>query len=108
MNLGLPTPRVPLTRAIGYPPSSIACSRTLASFPSPGFRLERAEGLMRGDDRSCAGVAAEDIRVREGAGSEPLVTASTVPTVRPNNPSPNTELAAELSNGVPGFPAGDR
>jgi hypothetical protein len=54
------------------------------------------------------GALAEGIVVREDTGSEPLVTASTVPRVRPNNPNPNMELAAELSNGVPGFPAGDR
>ena len=35
------------------------------------------------------GVAAEDIEVREVAVSEPLVTASTVPTAHPSNPNPN-------------------
>jgi hypothetical protein len=52
-------------------------------------------------------VAPKDIEVREGARSEPLAKASTVPRPRPNNPSPNTEVAPEPNNGVPGFPSGD-
>ena len=37
------------------------------------------------------GLAAEDIQVREGAGSEPPVTANTAPSRRPTRkPSPNT------------------
>ena len=45
-------------------------------------------------------IAAKDIQVREGAGSEPPVTASTVPSPRPSDPNPNAE-AAECSNGGP-------
>ena len=54
------------------------------------------------------GVAAEDIQVREASGSDPPAKASTVPRARPNNPSPDTEVAPEPNNGAPGSPAGDR
>ena len=54
------------------------------------------------------GVAAEDIQVREDAGSEPPSKASTAPSPRPtSNPSPNTEVAEQPSNAGPGFPSGD-
>src|SRR5262249_7345153 len=55
------------------------------------------------------GVTAEDLQVREGADAEPdtPAKASTVPSPRPNNPSPNTEAGAQPSNGGPGFPSGD-
>ena len=52
-------------------------------------------------------IAPEDIHVREGTGTEPLVTANTVPRPHPNNPSPNTGAVAGHSNGEPGFPSGD-
>jgi hypothetical protein len=52
------------------------------------------------------GVPAGKIRVRVGAGSEPLARASTVPRLRPNTPSPNT---ADMKSkpAAPGFPSGD-
>jgi hypothetical protein len=50
------------------------------------------------------GLAAEDIQVTESAGSEPRVKVS---MVRPNNPSPNTEVAALPGNAGPDFPSGD-
>jgi hypothetical protein len=54
------------------------------------------------------GVSPDDIQVREGAVSEPLVTANTVPSPRPTkNPNPNTDPAALPSNAAPGFPSGD-
>jgi len=50
-------------------------------------------------------VAAEEIKMREGAGLEPSAKASTVP--RPPSPSPNTEAAEQPSNAGPDFPSGD-
>jgi hypothetical protein len=49
------------------------------------------------------GVPAEDIRVREGAGSDP--TASTDPSLRPNTPSPNT-AGTKSKPAAPGSPSG--
>jgi hypothetical protein len=54
------------------------------------------------------GVSPDDVQVREGSVSEPLVTANTVPSPRPTkNPNPNTDPAALPSNAAPGFPSGD-
>jgi len=59
------------------------------------------------------GLSAEDIQVRETGGSEPLVTANTVPaSTAPSpgptrNPSPNTEPVARPNSAGPGFPSGD-
>jgi hypothetical protein len=55
-------------------------------------------------------MAPDDIQVRGAAGSEPLVTANTVPSPRPTrnpNSSPNTAVAAQPSNAAPDFPSGD-
>jgi hypothetical protein len=55
------------------------------------------------------GLPAGDIQVRQGpgVGLDPPATANTVPSPRPNNPSPNTALAAQPSNAEPGSPSGD-
>jgi hypothetical protein len=56
---------------------------------------------------SVLGLPAENIQVKEGAGSEPLITASTVPSPRPSNPNPN-KAGMRSRRAVPGSPAGDR
>ena len=58
------------------------------------------------------GMGAEDIQVREPAGSEPPAKAITVPKVRPTNdpnpiPTPNSDPAADPSIDAQGSPAGD-
>jgi hypothetical protein len=47
-------------------------------------------------------VAPEDIQVREGAraGSQPLVTANTVPSPSPSNPNPNTAVVEPHAGAV--------
>ena len=50
--------------------------------------------------------AAEDIRVMEGAGLEPLAKANTAPRPHPSNPSPN-KAGTKSKPAAPGFPSGD-
>jgi hypothetical protein len=53
------------------------------------------------------GVPAEEVRLREGTGSEALIRANTVPA--PGLNIPNMAAADTKSgHGVPGSPAGDR
>jgi len=99
----------PLNRLI----SIIRLWGVIHSYRHRGRRGKWSKALIRhgADPRvAIAGVlevAPEDIHVREGTGSEPLVTANTVPRPHPNNPNPNTGAVASGQAG-PGFPAGGK
>jgi hypothetical protein len=56
------------------------------------------------------GLVAEGIQVREVAGSEPVVKATTAPTTLPNTPSSQNTAVADTksAHGGLGSPAGDR
>jgi len=67
-----------------------------------------AEPSATGPTPDGARGSAEDVQVREAVWSDPLVDASTDPSLHPTkNPSSNTKLAAQPSNGAPGSPSGD-